>query len=88
MAVTFEPDKLCMLSETGRLYHPADERVGGAGLIRSTLSIELSNRFVYESETLTDAAPVGFDWNNQTQRLTNELRELLMRDVWRLSKTS
>ena len=61
MAVNVETDEFCLLSETGHSNYPAPERVGGAGLVKSTLFIELSSRFVYKSEALTDAPPVAFD---------------------------
>jgi hypothetical protein len=88
LSVKFEPEKLCMLLESGRLYHPAPERVGGAGLVKSSLSIELSNRFKYESDETTHSAPLAFEWNGRVYQLTNVLRDMLVQDTWRLTKTS
>lgn len=38
-----------MHPENGRLYHSGPDRVGGVGLIKSSLADELSSFFVYES---------------------------------------
>lgn len=46
----FEPEHICMVPETGRLYHPAHEFYGGFGLIKSSLAIEISHSFVYEND--------------------------------------
>uniref|UniRef100_A0A8C9MKY1 Chromosome 8 open reading frame 82 n=1 Tax=Serinus canaria TaxID=9135 RepID=A0A8C9MKY1_SERCA len=45
LAVPFQPGMLAVLPENGRLYHPAPERVGAVGLVRSALAQELSAGF-------------------------------------------
>ncbi|KAJ8954423.1 hypothetical protein NQ318_011098, partial [Aromia moschata] len=52
LTLNFQPEKMFMLPETGRVYHPAPERVGSIGLVRSKLAIEFSKYFVFnEGET-------------------------------------
>uniref|UniRef100_A0A6G5ACC2 Uncharacterized protein n=1 Tax=Rhipicephalus microplus TaxID=6941 RepID=A0A6G5ACC2_RHIMP len=46
LKVEFTPQHLCMPAGTGRVYHPAPERAGGVGLIRSLLAIELSKHLL------------------------------------------
>lgn len=48
LKVDFQPTKIYMNPETGRVYHPAWPKVGNIGLIRSKLSIELSKYFEFE----------------------------------------
>ncbi|XP_044758815.1 UPF0598 protein CG30010 [Coccinella septempunctata] len=45
LTLKFQPDKVIMLPETGRVYHPAPDRVGSVGLIQSKLAIMLSEYF-------------------------------------------
>lgn len=51
LTVPFEPEKMCMFPKSGpksgRLYHPAPKKVGGVGLIRSVLALELSTKFMF-----------------------------------------
>lgn len=47
LTVNFEPEKIFMLPETGRVYHPAPQRAGSIGLIRSKLAIEFSKHFQF-----------------------------------------
>ena len=75
--VPFSPEKLCMLPESLRVYHPASERVGGIGLVKSKLAIELSQYFEYNIEQHTDeeflTPPTCFTWKGIKYELTNEL---------------
>ncbi|XP_035678211.1 UPF0598 protein CG30010-like [Branchiostoma floridae] len=72
----FSPDKLCMLPRSGRVYHPAPAKVGGVGLVKSSLAIELSRDFRFGDEG-EYAPPVGFLWRGQEVQLTNELWDLM-----------
>ena len=40
LTVPFEPSKICMDPETGRVYHPGPEKTGGIGLVSDKLNIE------------------------------------------------
>ncbi|XP_062382698.1 UPF0598 protein C8orf82 homolog [Sardina pilchardus] len=75
LAVRFRPDSLYMAPASGRLYHPAAERTGGVGLVRSALAYELSAHFLYRGST-----PTHFLWEGHTHQLTNELAEHLGSD--------
>lgn len=78
LTVNFEPEKVCMLPSTGRIYHPAPENGGGIGLLRSTLAIEWSKYFIF-GENDSDP-PRQFEWNNKLYNLTNELVEAVNKD--------
>ncbi|XP_013387075.1 UPF0598 protein CG30010 [Lingula anatina] len=72
LTLTFDPEKVCMLPETGRIYHPAGDRVGGVGLIKSALAIELSKYFEFSPDKEFEP-PVYFTWKGHRYSLTNEL---------------
>ncbi|KAK7500340.1 hypothetical protein BaRGS_00008563 [Batillaria attramentaria] len=75
LTVTFEPDKVCMFPDSGRVYHPAPERTGGVGLVRSALAIELSKKFEFENGE--SDPPTHFTWKDVRYTLTNDLFELM-----------
>lgn len=62
-----------ILKHGGRIYHPADERFGGYGLIRSTLAQEIGNFFVLDEKRL----PVAFKWKGEAYKLNNQLAKQL-----------
>ncbi|XP_034110036.1 UPF0598 protein CG30010 [Drosophila albomicans] len=65
LSVAFQPHNLYMHPKSGRVYHPAWPKVGGIGLVRSKLAIELSQYFIF---TESDASPTHFQWRgNQIQ---------------------
>ncbi|KAM3928026.1 UPF0598 protein C8orf82 homolog [Leptodactylus fuscus] len=76
LMVKFEPEKLVMLPENGRVYHPAPEKAGGVGLVKSSLAFELSPCFEFPAGANT-GTPVCFHWKGQRYDLTNELLDLL-----------
>uniref|UniRef100_H2ZA51 Uncharacterized protein n=1 Tax=Ciona savignyi TaxID=51511 RepID=H2ZA51_CIOSA len=71
----FQPQNLCMLPETGRVYHPAHDKVGGVGLVKSKLAIEISQYFSYEdtSDTSILQPPKTFTWKGQTYNLSGNI---------------
>ncbi|KAK3580316.1 hypothetical protein CHS0354_003551 [Potamilus streckersoni] len=75
LSVPFQPEKVCMLPETGRVYHPASPSVGGVGLIKSKLAIELSKYFEFGDGE--DKPPTQFLWAGKKYALTNELIPLM-----------
>lgn len=75
MTVEFEPEKICMLPNTGRVYYPAMEKLGGIGLIKSSLAIELSKHFEFGNDEHNP--PTQFNWKNQKYTLTNELVKMV-----------
>lgn len=62
LTLKFEPEKIFMLPETGRVYHPAPQRAGSVGLVRSKLAIEFSKSFQFENGEQN--APTKFTYNN------------------------
>ncbi|XP_043923257.1 UPF0598 protein C8orf82 homolog [Protopterus annectens] len=76
LVVTFEPERLFMLPENGRLYHPAPEKTGAVGLVKSAVAFELSPFFVYTADAAS-APPTHFRWNGKLYRLTNELARFI-----------
>lgn len=59
----FEPEKVFMLPDTGRVYHPAPDRVGSIGLVRSKLAIEFSRYFEFENGE--QKPPTKFKWGGK-----------------------
>lgn len=67
LSAPFEPDKIFMSPTSGRVYHPAPDKVGGIGLVRSNLAIEFSKLFHFENgET---KPPTHFAWKNKNHQL-------------------
>ncbi|XP_077982897.1 UPF0598 protein CG30010-like [Glandiceps talaboti] len=79
LTIDFEPQKLCMLPQSGRIYHPAKAKVGGVGLIKSSLAIDISKYFEF-GEAGEYAPPTHFNWKHKRYELTNELWELMEDD--------
>ena len=73
----FQPSKLCMLPKSGRVYHPAPEKAGGVGLVKSSLAIELSRHFIHKTGTPDVDPPTHFFWNDIEHQLDNELWSIL-----------
>lgn len=66
LTVGFEPDKIYM-APSGKVYHPAPERYGSIGLIRSKLAIELSKHFEFEEGE--EAAPNAIHWGTVKHKI-------------------
>ncbi|GAB0088731.1 UPF0598 protein CG30010 [Sergentomyia squamirostris] len=67
LTVPFEPGKIFMSPASGRVYHPAAERYGKIGLIRSKLAIEFSKHFDFlDGES---HPPTHFTWSGQKYEL-------------------
>ncbi|XP_059611299.1 UPF0598 protein CG30010 [Phlebotomus argentipes] len=70
LTVPFQPDKIFMSPASGRVYHPADEKYGAIGLIRSKLAIELSRNFDFlDGEA---HPPTHFTWNGEKHLLNRQ----------------
>ncbi|KAL2745383.1 UPF0598 protein CG30010 [Vespula maculifrons] len=70
LMVPFEPEKLFMDCNSGRVYHPAPEKVGGIGLVRSKMAIELSVFFCFENGE--EQGPTHFQWKNNKYVIDTE----------------
>ncbi|XP_054841455.1 UPF0598 protein C8orf82 homolog [Eublepharis macularius] len=75
LTVSFQPKKLLMRPENGRVYHPGPEKTGGVGLVKSALAFELSPHFEYEQGP--GQPPTHFRWQDKRHVLTNELLPLI-----------
>ncbi|XP_070604546.1 UPF0598 protein C8orf82 homolog [Erythrolamprus reginae] len=75
LTVPFQPEKLIMLAENGRVYHPGPEKAGGVGLVKSSLAFELSPCFEYQDGP--GQPPTHFRWREKSYPLTNELLTLI-----------
>lgn len=69
LAMPFEPERIYMAPDTGRVYHPAIEKYGSIGLIRSKLAIELSQHFEFLAGD--KRPPTHFTWNGVRYELNN-----------------
>lgn len=76
LSVPFEPSRVAMLPDTGRVYHVGPDQTGGVGLIKSSLAIELSRFFYFEHGN--SAAPTHITWKGQKYALSNEVSEKLL----------
>ena len=77
LTVPFQPSSLCMLPASGRVYHAGPEALGGVGLVKSSLAIELSKFFVYEEGAEESAHPVQFRWRGEMWDLDRTVLDLL-----------
>ena len=84
LTVAFEPEKVCMLPESGRVYHPGPEKMAGIGLIKSSLAIEMSKDFEFENGEYEP--PTHFTWRGKRHSLTNEVIPLLREEEKRKKK--
>jgi len=67
----FQPSKIFM-GPSGRLYHPAPEKLHGVGLVRSQLAIELSKGFRFN-----DDEPTHLEFGGQVHQLDNSLKDVV-----------
>ncbi|XP_028043342.1 UPF0598 protein CG30010 [Bombyx mandarina] len=67
LRTVFIPDKVYMLPLTGRVYHVAEEKFGGVGLIKSKLAIELSKYFEFHNGDMRP--PTHLTWHNKKYEL-------------------
>lgn len=82
----FSPDKIFMLPSTGRVYHPAEDKFGGIGLIRSKLAIELSKHFEFNNGE--SQPPTHFIWKDKKYNLDqNWLNENVQKFNIKLNST-
>lgn len=77
MTFPFQPEKVCMLPESGRIYHPGPEKVGGVALIKSSLAIELSPHFEYRKGNQEKDPPTHFNWKGIRYELDNSMWKCL-----------
>lgn len=80
LMVPFEPERLVMNIDSGRVYHPAPDKAGGIGLVRSKIAIELSAFFSFENGE--QCSPTHFTWKNKKYTLDGTwCEDKVMQDV-------
>ncbi len=72
LTVPFQPDKLYMLPDSGRVYHTGPEHLGAVGLVKSSLAIELSHFFLYDGAKESEP-PIAFKWRGRRYKLDNSV---------------
>lgn len=70
LSIRFEPEKIYVKQETGRIYHPIPEKFyTGIALIKDSIAEQLSTRLVYANTT--DDVPVGIEWKGRMYHFTD-----------------
>ena len=77
----FQPEKIVMLPESGRVYHPGPEKMCGVGLVKSSLAIELSRYFDFTNGE--GQPPTHFTWGGVRYELDNAVLPLLREEEHR-----
>ncbi len=77
LTIPFQPEKICMVPETGRIYHPAERLPHGVGLISDKLSILWTEERRFSFENGEASPPTHFVWNKEKLLLTNSLIPVL-----------
>ncbi|KAK9510596.1 hypothetical protein O3M35_005342 [Rhynocoris fuscipes] len=77
----FEPEKIFMNPDTGRVYHPCDARFGSIGLVKSKLAIEFSKLFTFENGE--NNPPTKFKWKNKIYDLDTAWFMNILKEVKR-----
>ncbi|XP_071957310.1 UPF0598 protein CG30010-like [Antedon mediterranea] len=77
LTVDFQPDKICMLPHSGRVYYPTKEKYGHVALVKSSLAIEFSPYFEF-GEKGEYAPPTHFNWKGTRYTLTNDMLKYVM----------
>ncbi|KAB0797643.1 hypothetical protein PPYR_08636 [Photinus pyralis] len=81
LTLQFQPEKVYMLPTSGRVYHPAPEKTGSIGLVRSKLAIEFSKHFVFENGE--GKPPTHFNWKDTVYELDQEwFNKALTKDIY------
>ncbi|KAK1125743.1 hypothetical protein K0M31_005291 [Melipona bicolor] len=70
LMVPFQPDKIYMDVQSGRVYHPAPEKAGGIGLVRSKIAIELSPLFSFDKGE--EYGPTHIIWEDRKYTLDHK----------------
>lgn len=71
LKMPFEPMKMYVRPENGRIYHPGPKKTGSIGLVQSKLAIEFSKSFTFDC----DNKATHFTWRNNKYQLNVEWLE-------------
>ncbi|CAF0808886.1 unnamed protein product [Rotaria sordida] len=78
LSIQFQPERLYIKPDTGRIYHPLSEKFHtGHALIKDAIAERLSSHFVYDSKT--DGLPISIEWKGKLYKLKkdNEIEKLV-----------
>jgi hypothetical protein len=84
-SIRFEPARIYVKRDTGRLYHPMPTIFNiGIALIKDSIAEQLSSQLIYDD--MADDLPTGIEWKGEINRLeTNERTEQLVCEHSRFS---
>ncbi|CAF0800741.1 unnamed protein product [Adineta ricciae] len=73
LSVQFEPKKLYVKADTGRIYYPiADKFHTGIALIKDAIAERLSSHLIYDDKS--DGVPTGIEWKGKIHQLKKDDR--------------
>jgi hypothetical protein len=68
VSIRFEPEKLYVKPDTGRIYYPLGEKFHtGIALIKDSIAERLSSHLIYDDKT--DGLPVSIEWKGKMYKL-------------------
>jgi len=71
LSIQFEPEKLYVKPDTGRIYYPLSKKFHtGIALIKDAIAERLSSHLVYENKT--DGLPVSIEWKGKMYKLKKD----------------
>jgi len=73
----FQPELICMVPNTGRVYHPGPSLSGGIGLVADKLAIQWTSEARFRFADGEENAPTAFVWEEREVGLGNELLDLM-----------
>merc|ERR1712066_13831 len=73
LSAPFVPSAVSMDPATGRVYHPAADKVGGVGLVADKLSILWTKEGRFEFDNGEDRPPTSFRWKGERIKLDNKI---------------
>ncbi len=71
LSIRFEPEKLYVKPDTGRIYHPLSEKFyTGIALIKDAIAEQLSSHLIYDDKA--DGLPISIEWKGKIYKLEND----------------
>ena len=71
LSIQFQPEKLCIKPETGRIYYPLSRKFHtGIALIKDAIAERFSSHFIYENKE-HDNLPTAIEWKGKMYQLKN-----------------
>ncbi|CAF3361489.1 unnamed protein product [Rotaria sp. Silwood1] len=78
LSIQFQPERLYVKPDTGRIYYPLSEKFHtGIALIKDAIAERLSSHFVYDGTT--DGLPTSIEWKGKLYKLKkdNQIEKLV-----------